>query len=477
MSTITNENVIAVDFNADDRPKYAVLESAVKTAIQRGDLGPGTRLPPVRELAWQIGVTPGTVARVYRGLTEAGVLETTVGRGTFVAAPSAPAPIYENMQALEVDSQRHLTGGDSYEVNILSPHLPSVGQARLIRRLLGEVAESPPSGMMHYPSYEGEAALREAACQFLSCPQLGPLEPADIAPTHGGQHGISLVMQSVLMGRRPVVLLEDLAYPGFRRMAEMLRAEVVTVATDKDGVIPDALYNVLRRHEVQLFCTSPEVQNPTCAQVPEARRHAVVEIARAADIQILEDDCYYLGPANLPSYRSLAPERVWHVSSIAKSITPALRLGFALAPREKRLALRRAAEISSFGLATPLSDLAAKLLVHPDLPDLMAELRDEIGRYVETAARVLEGHDLVWRPDVSFLWLNLPQGWRASTFVRAAEEVGLKLRAAEEYAGREFNAPHSVRFAINAGVSLRSFEDAMKRMRTLLDTPPEGIGV
>ncbi|MEM7711927.1 MAG: winged helix-turn-helix domain-containing protein, partial [Pseudomonadota bacterium] len=135
MNTIPDPNVIQVEFGDDPRPKYLVLEAAVRTAISDGRLPPGTRLPPVRDLAWRIGVTPGTVARVYRALTEAGLLDAAVGRGTFVAQAATPAPIYLEFQALEVDSTPHTTGGDSYAVNILSPHLPCVGQADLIRTL------------------------------------------------------------------------------------------------------------------------------------------------------------------------------------------------------------------------------------------------------------------------------------------------------------------------------------------------------
>ncbi|MGB3553232.1 MAG: PLP-dependent aminotransferase family protein [Jannaschia sp.] len=472
-----DRNIIDVDFTADARPKYLVLEGAVRAAISGGRLPPGTRLPPVRDLAWRIGVTPGTVARAYSRLTDDGTLAAAVGRGTFVAEPEGPAPIYREFQALEVDSTPHLTGGDSYAVNLLSPHLPSVGQAELIRRLLGQIAEDPPSGLMHYPVHASERPAREAARIFLQNDMLGPLEPDDIALTHGGQQGISLVLQTVLQGRRPVVLVEELSYPGFRRMAEMLRAEVVPVAIDGDGLIPEALAEAARGADAQILCVSPDVQNPTCCEMPEARRRQIAEVARAADIQILEDDCYLMGPAQIPSFRLLAPERTWHVFSIAKTISPALRLGFALAPPGRQLALRRAAEYNSFGMATPLSDLAALLLVHPELPALMAETREMVVTYVHAAAAILEGHDLRWRPDVSFLWLTLPDGWRASAFCRAAEGAGVKLRAAEEYADRDANAPHAVRLAINAGVSLRSFEAAVARLRDLLDHPPEGLGV
>ncbi len=477
MNTINSENVIEVEFGDDPRPKYLVLESAVRTAIVEGRLPPGTRLPPVRDLAWKIGVTPGTVARTYSRLTDAGVLEAAVGRGTFVAEPDAPAPIYRELQALEVDSTPHLTGGDSYEVNILSPHLPSVGQAELVRSLLAEIADDPPSGVMHYPSHAGETRARQAAAQFLQSEILGPLAPDDITLAHGGQQAISLVLQTVLTGRRPVVLVEELSYPGFRRMAEMLRADVACVALDDEGIVPESLAQAAQGADVQILCTSPDVQNPTCTSVSEGRRRQIAQIARDRDIQILEDDCYVMGVSELPSYRLLAPERTWHVSSIAKTITPALRLGFAIAPEGRQMALRRAGEYNCFGMATPISDLAAKLLVHPDLPALMEETRTTVETYVRAAARILDGHDLTWQPDVSFLWLRLPGGWRASAFCRAAESVGVKLRAAEEYASHDANAPHAVRFAVNAGVSLQSFEAAITRLRDLLDAPSEGLGV
>ncbi len=477
MNTISDDSVIHVDFGKDERPKYLVLQSAIRAAIRRGDLASGTRLPPVRDLAWKIGVTPGTIARAYSRLVDDGTLTAVVGRGTFVAEAEPPAPIYSDFHAIAHDSTPHGSEGDRHDVSLLSPHLPSVGQAELICRLMAEVAGNPPSGVMHYPVFENHRPAREAAHAFLDTPMLGPLEPDDITLTHGGQHGISLVLQAVLTGRRPVVLVEDLSYPGYRRMAEMLRAEVVAVAIDDEGIIPEALALAARPADAQILCLSPEVQNPTCTAMSDARRRAIADIARACDLQILEDDCYVLGVQTRPSLRLLAPERTWHVSSIAKSITPALRLGFAIAPPTRRMALRRAAEYNSFGIGTPLADMAAKLLVHPELPALMAATRESVATYVETAAEILAGHDLTWRTDVPFLWLGLPVGWRASAFCRAAEAAGVKLRAAEEYAARDANAPHAVRFAINAGVSLKSFGAAIGRLRALLDNPTERMGV
>ena len=173
----------------------------------------------------------------------------------------------------------------------------------------------------------------------------------------------------------------------------------------------------------------------------------------------------------------IAPERSWYFLSISKSITPALRLGIAVAPEGQAAALRRTSEYSFFGLATPLTDLAAALLVHPDLPGIMDAARLRIGTYVQRAVNILGAFDLIWRADVPFLWLHLPEGWRAGAFVQAAEGQGVRIRAAEEYACRDARASHAVRFAVNAGLSLDSFEAGLGRMRDLLDNPPDVIGV
>lgn len=457
------------------KPKYRAVVAAIRDAIAAGRLGKGAKLPPVRELGWTLGMTPGTVARAYTLLTDEGLLSAEVGRGTFVAGDTDPQP---PLNLIEVDPIPHTTGGDSFNVNLFSPHLPNMGQAALIRRLLAEVAQDPPSGMMHYPSRRGAKAAREAMVHWLRGTPIGPVEERDIALSHGGQNAILLTYQTILKGRRPVIFVEELCYPGFRRAAEVLRAEVVPVAMDCDGIIPDALAAAAERYpEGQIICTSPEVHSPTCGYTPLSRRQDIVAVARAHDLQILEDDCYRMGEAQSEGYRALAPERGWYATSLSKTVTPALRLGCAIGPRDRSGALHRSAEHSFFGLATPMTDLAAALLAHPDLEPIMARCREGVGEYVKTAVNALGSFDLHWRRDVPFVWLVLPEGWRASAFCRAAETRGVRVRAAEEFATRTAQTPHAVRMGINAGVSLKSFAAAMERLRDLLDNPSEEIGV
>ncbi len=457
------------------KPKYRGVVQAIREGIASGKLGQGDRLPPVRELGWKLGMTPGTVARAYTLLTDEGTLSAEIGRGTFVAARARPEP---PLNLIEVDAVAHGADDDNFNVNLFSPHLPNCGQAALIRSLLAEVARNPPSGLMHYPSRRGAKPAREAMVHWLRDTPVGPLDERDIVLSHGGQNAILLIYQTILKGRRPTVFVEDLCYPGFRRAAEVLRAEIVPIAMDADGILPAALAAAAERHpEGQVICTSPEVHSPTCGFTPMSRRREIVEVARAHDLQILEDDCYRMGEAQGECYRALAPERGWYATSLSKTITPALRLGCAIGPRDQAAALHRSAEHGFFGLATPIADLAAALLAHPDLDPIMDRCRDGIGDYVKIAVNALGSFDLHWRKDVPFVWLELPKGWRASAFCRAAETRGVRVRAAEEFATRTAQTPHAVRMAINAGVALKNFEAAMERVRDLLDNPSDEIGV
>lgn len=462
--------------SADDGPKYRAVVAAILSGIESGALQVGDKLPPVRELAWTLNITPGTVARAYTILTENATLVAEVGRGTFVAS-KVPPP--EPHGPIEIDVIAHQSQklDDHFSVNMFSPHLPSAGQAGLIRKLLAEVAQDPPSGLMHYPSRIGAQPAREAVARWLKGTPLGAFDQSDVVLSHGGQNGLSLAFQTILQGRKPAVLIEELSYPGFRRAAELLRADVVPLAMDADGVLPEALENAAKNHDAQVFCTSPEVHNPTGGFTPVARREELVRVARKYDIQIVEDDCYRMRVSRAPTYRMLAPERGWYVSSLAKTLTPALRIGFVIAPEGRTPDLRRVAEYNCFGLATPLIDLCAKLLAHPQIDALTERTRQEFNKYVQSAVNILGAYDVVWRTDVPFLWVRLPVGWRAGAFCRAAEAQGVQVRSAEEFVCRDARAPHAVRLAVNAGVSLQSYEAAILRLRQLLDSPPEQLQV
>ena len=117
-----------------DGPKYRAVVDAIREATADGTLPVGQKLPPVRDLAWQLSITPGTVARAYTILTEEGVLESHVGRGTFVAAPKS-----QMQEDIWSRSLRRLEATDPGHVSLFAPRLADMGQVALIREAMGVV--------------------------------------------------------------------------------------------------------------------------------------------------------------------------------------------------------------------------------------------------------------------------------------------------------------------------------------------------
>ncbi len=466
---IVTDTIFELFENQASGPKYRALANALRDGITQGQLPPGTRLPPVRELGWRLGMTPGTVARAYSILTDEGLLVAEVGRGTFVAGQvETRPPLYlTRPRAEEADSPEL--------VNLFTSRLPDLGQVALINQGFQRLSQRPDRALLEYPTAASFAPAREAVVGWLSSIPLGTLHHEDIVLSHGAQSGISLVMQAVLRGRRPVVLVEELAYPGFRRAAELMRAEIVSVPMDEHGIVPAALAELARKHDAQLLCTSPELHKPTVVKTPPERRRAIAEVARRSAFDILEDDCTFLGDDHNETYRALLPAKSWFVSSISKTLTPALRIGFAIAPQDKRLMLRRVAENGFFGLAKPLADLTQDLLGREETREIVRSVRRRNAVYVRSTVNALGGFDLSWHEDSPFVWLRLPAGWRSAAFCLAAEQQGVQVRPAEDFAPRTGFAPHAIRIGMNAQVAMAEFEAALARLRQLLDNPPEQI--
>ncbi|GKY88033.1 PLP-dependent aminotransferase family protein [Sinisalibacter aestuarii] len=474
-------------------PKYRRLVDGVARAIEAGALAPGEKLPPVRDLAWRIGVTPGTVARAFAILSDEGRVIGEVGRGTFVADPAQrraapvatprradlpaanwaerrPAPRPAQVEALYIEMPRE---GDV----LFTPRLPDVGQIALVREGLHRAAEADTTVLLNYPGARVQDDLRAAVRGWLPEDMQADLEPGQIVMTNGGQSAIMVTLQALLYDSPPVVLVEELTYPGLSRAAELLSARVISVPMDDEGVLPEALEEIARAEGAQVFFTMPEAHNPTCTLTSTARREAVAAVARKLGLHLVQDDCYRLGPPQGPSYRRLAPELGWYISSMSKAISPGLRVGYAVAPRTMAGRLRRVVDANYYGLSVPMVEVASYVLSHPDTPGLTDAMSARMRAYIEVAVNVLGRFDLGWGKDMPFFWVRLPERWRESRFVQALEGEGIRVRPGEEFGPRDGPAVHAVRVSVNGQMPLERFRAVLERIAWHLDNPPDQGGV
>ncbi|GHC43753.1 aminotransferase-like domain-containing protein [Neogemmobacter tilapiae] len=450
-----------------DGPKFLALSRALRQAIQSGELSPGHKLPPVRDLAYDLGITPGTVARAYQVATQEGLLSATVGRGTFVAAAS---PRLGPTQPLYMD-MGHLKGQGNF-LDLRAPVVPDVGQAAVFSEILAEMSAKMQGEWFDYTSQRDEAPLRAEVVKWLSYRMLGSVTPEDIALTQGGQSAILTILLCCLRGDRPVVLTEELAYPGFRHAARLARADVIGVEMDDQGIIPEALEAVCRKTRAQVLCLTVVAQNPTAARMGAERRAAIAEIARRHDLQVIEDNCYATPEHDLPAMRALIPERCWYIGGFAKTISAALRFGYIVCPTGMGETARLTAQHSFFALSRPLHQMVLALLQSGEAHRIRKAVGAALAERAHALVNHLGAHDLGWQPGLPFMWVRLPSGWRASTFARMAEGQGVLLRSADEYALIHGRAPHAVRLAVNGSLSIAAIEEAGDRLASLLRSPP-----
>ena len=232
---IVSDTTWQPELSGAGRAKYKALAQAIREGIVSKQLVEGEQLPPVRELAYRIGVTPGTVARAYALLTDEGRLTAGVGRGTFVSAQKmrvqslkeAPVmldSIWESPPSAEMSERVHL----------LSPKMPELGQGPLIREAMQVLADQMvPEHLLNYPSRVTDVAARRAFKTSLSDSSIGSFDEEDVVTAHGGQSAIVMILQTVLHGPSPVIAVDELSYGGFRSAAVMARAHVVGVPWDE----------------------------------------------------------------------------------------------------------------------------------------------------------------------------------------------------------------------------------------------------
>ena len=460
------------------RSKYEALASAIRDGVADGQLGPGAQLPPVRDLAYRIGVTPGTVARAYRLLVDDRVLVAGVGRGTFVADRPSHVPVGLSSDLAQMPS---LTADPAQEEPdlgyLVSPRMPDRGQAALMTRVLGELSAQPTDILMRYPSRTTDRVARAAFHATLDPEAIGSSQIDDIVLAHGGQNAVVMIMQTVLHGPAPAIIVDELSYNGFRSAAELCRAEVHSVPWDAEGPDPEVFAQLVRDHRVQLYCTAAEVCNPTTRATSPARRAQIARIARHHGVHVIDDDCYSRTRRVGPSYRALLPDLGWYLTSPSKSLTPSLRIGFALAPSSCAPALVRTATGHSFGISQMICHTYAAMMADPSLPGILAAVTARIAQDIACAVDTLQGYDLTWADGAPFVWLTLPAPWRAGAFADAAKAQGVVLKSAEAFVQRDSRMVHAVRIAVNGEISHDDFRNAMLRLRGLLDAPPARIAV
>lgn len=208
---------------------------------------------------------------------------------------------------------------------------------------------------LQYGPSEGFPALREWIAGELQRREI-KASPSEILVTNGSQQVLDLVAK-VFLNPGDVVLTENPTYLAAIQAFQALEARFVPVPTDSDGLIPEALPELIKKHRPKFLYTIPNFQNPTGVTMKAERRQALARIAAEHKLVILEDDPYgklrYSGTEVPPIKHWDEAGWVLYASTFSKTIAPGLRLGWVAAPVEifsRLLILKQAADLHTSGL-------------------------------------------------------------------------------------------------------------------------------
>ncbi|MFC4590192.1 aminotransferase-like domain-containing protein [Sphaerisporangium corydalis] len=438
---------------------YRRVADAVAADIAAGRLRPGDQLPPQRAFARRRGIAASTAARVYRELARRGLVAGEVGRGTFVRAAErsyGPALVEP--------------GGARVDLELNYPSAP--GQAALLAEGLGRLlrpdvleAALRPAG----PSGTPEA--RDATARLLARGGWEP-DPARVLFAGNGRQAIAGVLAALVPpgGRLGV---EALTYPVVKAVAGRLGVILVPLPGDEHGPLPGALAAAHRATPLRAVYLQPTLHNPLGTTMPPDRRAEIAATLRALGLHAIEDTIWaFLREDAGPPLAALAPGHTILVDSLSKRLAPGLTAGFAVAPPDQVLPIAAALRSGAWTAQGLALAAATRWIAGGTVAALERAKREDAAARQRAARLSLAGLAVRADPHSYYCWLELPEPWRAETFVAAAARRGIAVTPAASFAVATRSAPPAVRVGL-ASPPVGVLSEALTVLASLARSTPE----
>lgn len=443
------------------------LADTLEQAIRSGRLPAGAQLPTHRDLSKRLGVAVSTVSRAYAEAMRRRLIDATVGRGTFVlpaGRESEAGPARDSLRPLERLYLPLMQREDAINLSLNEP-LTAGTDERLRDAIAALTAKRDLNDLAHYQPPQGQIEHREAGAAWLR--ELGVEVPAeDIYAVSGGQTALMTIFLGLA---RPgdTVLTEELTWPGALSVGRLTGIRLKPVAIDEEGMMPDAFEAACETWRPRFVYTMPTLHNPTTATASLARRKEIARIARAHNVLLVEDDAYgFLLEPRATSYCQLARDITIYLTSLSKSIAPALRVGFMAVPPRLHKAMRAAMRATTTMVSPILLELTTHMIQSGAGREATRAQMAVARKRQKLAASILgpEGS----APTSMHYWLRLPSDMRNAVFVADALANGVAVTPGDAFAVLSGQDPGGVRLCLCAEPDQARVGAALKTLARLL---------
>ena len=387
--------LIVLDRHAGS-PLTQQLTGAFIALIRQGLLPAGARLPGARTLAAQLGVHRQTVTVAYEELGAQGWVEQAPAKAAVVSqhipevrprplAAPGPARVAARAGFGFVRTAALITTTPPAQPLTLDSGLPDArlapldALARNYRRISRRAAGR---GLLGYTGANGSLRLRQQLAVYLRDTRGVPARAEHLFTTRGSIMAMHLLAQLLL---RPgdAVAVGQRSYAAADLLFQQRGARLHRVAVDAQGLVVDELAALCQRQPLRLLYLTPHHHYPTTVTLSAARRVQLLELAEQHDFIILEDDYdfdfHYAGRPILPLASADRQGRVLYVGSLSKSLAPAIRVGYVVAPPDV---------VQELGYLRRLVDQQGDALLEEAVAELFAE--GEMLRHLKRARKLYQ---------------------------------------------------------------------------------------
>ena len=461
-------------FTSKEDHKYLQVAGGIEQMIHEEILRIGDKLPSVRVLSEEYGISMGTAFQAYYHLEGKGLIEARPKSGYYVRfnnkrfpgmpAISKPEPVVNAISTQEMINNvfRNISDDDLINLSVAAPQIDLLPAAKLNKSVV-HALRSSKKHCLNYEDIQGNRELRKQVAK-LAFNWSGKYNADDVVITAGCMEALVMCLKAVTH-RGDTVAIESPTYFGIFQVIESLGLKAIEIPTCAvEGIDLAYLEKAIEKFAIKACVFVPNFSNPIGSCMPDDKKKGLVQLITKNQIPLIEDDIYgelYFGKHRPKTCKSFDTEGwVLHCGSLSKSLAPGYRIGWCIPGRF----LQRVKELKLMHTisGTTLTQVAMAHFLsigryEYHLKNLRKILHTQCLRYTQAIIQFFPEDVRLSRPGGGFvLWVEMNQEVNAYQLYQEAMKYNISIAP-----GQIFSASGHFRNCIRIGYG-REYDDTIE---------------